>query len=186
MALRRHFELLAQDEKFLEECGHPWETVADRSQWVLIHAFPTHAGYNHPRVTAAIRMVTGYPYAELDMVYFFPALARKDGKAIGATQSKQAIDGKIYQRWSRHRTAQNPWRAGVDGLDTHVFLIEDWLEREFERLMRDDTVKKKGILAEDWFSQELERLMRDGTAQKQSFCFSINLVDWGFSRKFER
>ena len=45
--------------------------------------------------------------------------------SIGATKAKQVIDGRTYQRWSRHRTAQNPWRVGVDGLDTHVFLIED-------------------------------------------------------------
>ena len=54
-------------------------------------------------------------------------------KAIGATRNKQAIDGKTYQRWSRHRTAQNPWKAGFDGLETHVYLIEDWLVREFEK-----------------------------------------------------
>ena len=133
MGLRRDFDLLPQDEKFLEEYELPWETISDGSQWVLIHEFPTHDGYNHPRVTAAIRMETGYPNTELNMVYFFPALARKDGRAIGATQAKQVIDRKTYQRWSRHRTAQNPWRPGLDGVDTHVFLIEDWLAREFER-----------------------------------------------------
>ena len=133
MGLRRDFDLLPQDEKFLEEYGLPWETISDGSQWVLIHEFPTHDGYNHLRVTAAIRMETGYPNTELNLVYFFPALARKDGRAIGATQAKQVIDGKTYQRWSRHRTTQNPWRPGVDGVDTHVFLIEDWLAREFER-----------------------------------------------------
>ena len=133
MALRRDFVLLPQDEKFLEEYGHPWETIVDGSQWVLIHEFPTHDGYNYPRVTAAIRMETGYPNAELHMVYFFPALARKDGRPIGRTEAKQVIDGKTYQRWSRHRTAKNPWRAGVDRLDTHVFLIEDWLAREIEK-----------------------------------------------------
>ena len=133
MGLSRDFDLLAQDEKFLEEYGLPWETISDGSQWVLIHEFPTHDGYTHLRVTAAIRMETGYPNTELNMVYFFPALARKDGRAIGATQAKQVIDGKTYQRWSRHRTTQNPWRPGVDGVDTHVFLIEDWLAREFER-----------------------------------------------------
>jgi hypothetical protein len=26
---------------------------------------------------------------------------------------------------SRHRTAQNPWKAGQDGLGSHVILIED-------------------------------------------------------------
>ena len=133
MVTRRDFDLLPQDEKFLQEYGRPWETVADGSQWVLIHEFPTHTGYIHPQVTAAIRMETGYPNAELHMVYFYPALARKDGEAIGATQASQMVDGKTYQRWSRHRTAQNPWRPGVDGLDTHVFLIEDWLAREFDR-----------------------------------------------------
>ena len=132
MSLRRDFDLLPQDNKFVEEYGLPWETISDGSQWVLIHEFPTHDGYNHIRVTAAIRLETGYPNTGLDMVYFFPALTRKDGRAIGATNNKQVIDGKTYQRWSRHRTAENPWRVGIDGLETHVYLIEDWLAREFE------------------------------------------------------
>ncbi len=133
MALRRDFDLLAQDRTFLEEYGHPWETVLDGSQWVLLHEFPTSSRYNHLQVTAAIRMETGYPNVGLDMVYFSPALVRKDGRPIGATQATQVIDGKTYQRWSRHRTAQNPWRPGFDCLETHVFLVEDWLAREFER-----------------------------------------------------
>ena len=133
MTLRRQFDLLPQDRKFLDEYGQPWETIVDGSQWVLIHEFQTHEGYNHPHVTAAIRMETGYPDTELNMVYFFPALARKDGKEINQTQHTQAIDGKSYQRWSRHRTAQNPWKIGSDYLETHVLLIEDWLVREFEK-----------------------------------------------------
>lgn len=133
MSPRRDFDLLGPDEQFLDEYGRPWETIIDGSQWVLIHEFPTHEGYNHPHVTAAIRMETGYPTTALDMVYFHPALARNDGAAIGATQAQQLIDGRRYQRWSRHRTGEHPWRVGVDGLDTHVFLIEDWLAREFER-----------------------------------------------------
>ena len=63
-------------------------------------------------VTAAIRIETGYPNTELNMVYFFPALARMDGKPIGATDAPQPLDGKTYQRWSRHRTAaQTPGRS---------------------------------------------------------------------------
>ena len=132
MEPRRDFDLLPQDEKFLEDYGCSWETISDGSQWVLIHEFPTDERYNHLSVTAAIRMETGYPKTELNMVYFFPALSRKDGRAIGATQATQKIDGKRYQRWSRHRTGQNPWKPGVDALDSHVLLIEDWLAREFE------------------------------------------------------
>ena len=58
MTLRRQFDLLPQDQTFLDEYGVPWETIVDGSQWVLIHEFPTHEGYNHPRVTAAIRMAS--------------------------------------------------------------------------------------------------------------------------------
>jgi len=133
MGLRRQFDLLPQDRQFLDEYGLPWETIVDGSQWVLIHNLPTHELYNHPFVTAAIRIETGYPNTELNMVYFLPALARKDGRKIGATDAIQTIEGKAYQRWSRHRTSQNPWKVGRDNLGTHVILIEDWLAREFER-----------------------------------------------------
>lgn len=133
MTLCRDFDLLPQDQKFLDKYGLDWETIIDGSQWVLIHNFPTHDGYNVSAVTAAIRLETGYPNAPLDMVYFHPALTRKDGQHIGATETTQAICGTAYQRWSRHRTAQNPWKPGHDGIGTHIFLIEDWLAREFER-----------------------------------------------------
>lgn len=76
MTQRRQFDLLEEDEAFLNDYGLPWETINDGSQWVLIHNLKTHAGYNHQSVTAAIRLETGYPSAQLDMVYFHPALAR--------------------------------------------------------------------------------------------------------------
>jgi len=133
MEIKRQFDLLANDHEFLEDYGLPWETVVDGSQWVVIHDFPTHEGYNNQRVSVAIRMETGYPNSQLDMVYFSPALSRLDGVPIRQTQVTQEIDGKSYQRWSRHRTAANPWIPGFDNLGTHVILIEDWLEREFDQ-----------------------------------------------------
>ena len=77
MALRRQFDLLPEDRLFLDDLDLPSETIVDGSQWVLVHEFPTHGGYNHPAVTAAVRLEAGYPNAELHMVYFFPALARR-------------------------------------------------------------------------------------------------------------
>lgn len=133
MDLRCQFDLLEEDKEFLSDYGLPWEAITDGSQWILIHDFPTHDGYNHQKVTAAVRLETGYPNTRLDMVYFYPALSRKDGKPINQTQVTQNIDGKPYQRWSRHRTPQNPWQPGLDNLGTHIILIEDWLEREFEK-----------------------------------------------------
>lgn len=134
MEVRRQFDLLPQDRQFLDDYGLPWETIVDGSQWVLIHNFPTlHEGYNNETVTAAIRLETGYPMAALDMVYVHPALARKDGRSIGATEATQSIDGITFQRWSRHRTSQNPWKAGQDSIASHIILIEDWFAREFEK-----------------------------------------------------
>ena len=131
--MRRQFDLLPEDEQLLNDYGLPWETVVDGSQWVLIHDFPTHEGYNHKSVIAAIRLETGYPNTPLDMVYFHPPLARTDGRTIGATQAVQQIAGISYQRWSRHRTGLNPWKPTIDSLGTHIVLIEDWLQREFEK-----------------------------------------------------
>ncbi len=129
--MRREFQLLKEDAQFLEDYGLPWEAVIDGSQWVIIHDFPTHESYNELQVTAAIRLETGYPMTQLDMVYFSPAITRVDGQPIGATQCSQQIDGKPYQRWSRHRTAQNPWIPGEDNLSSHIILVEEWLAREF-------------------------------------------------------
>lgn len=131
--LRRQYELPSVDGEFLDSYGLPWETMVDGSQWVLIHDFSTDERYNHHKVTIAIRLETGYPRTPLDMVYVYPALARVDGKSIGATTVTQTIEGKPYQRWSRHRTAANPWRPGFDNIGTHLHLIEDWFAREFSK-----------------------------------------------------
>ncbi len=134
MELRRQFELPEEDRAFLEEYGYWWETVIDGSYWILLHAFSTmHIGYNHETVTAAIRIESGYPKAALDMVYFYPTLSRKDGSPIAATQATQAIDGKTFQRWSRHYTGENPWVIGEHNLGTHIWTIEGWLMREFQK-----------------------------------------------------
>lgn len=133
MSGRRQFRLPPEDEKFLDEYGLQWETVIDGSPWLLLHAWPTPKGYTEPSVTAAIRIETSYPDVGPDMVYVYPHIRREDGKPIGCADAIQALEGKSFQRWSRHRTAQNPWVPGVDNISSHIFLIEDWLEREFEK-----------------------------------------------------
>lgn len=134
MTLRREFDLLSDDRQFLDDYGLDWETIVDGSRWVLVHQFSSqHEGYNHTHVTIAIRLETGYPNTALDMVYVYPALVRRDGFRLGATDATQSIQGKAYQRWSRHRTTQHPWRPGQDGIGSHIFLIEDWFAREFEK-----------------------------------------------------
>ncbi len=129
--MRRQFQLPEDDLLFLRSLGLPWETIVDRGmQWVIINCYPVPDGYSTKCVSVAIKIETGYPRAALDMAYFFPWLSRKDGKAINAL-SRQPIEDKVFQRWSRHRTPQNPWREGVDDLSTHLSLVSFWFEQEF-------------------------------------------------------
>ncbi|MBL8202580.1 MAG: hypothetical protein JNM09_00020 [Blastocatellia bacterium] len=131
--MRQQFLLPEADREFLHASGMVWETIVEGgSQWLLLHAFNLPPGYNQQQVTVALQILPGYPDVQLDMVWFSPALHRLDGRPIGAL-SGQDIDGKPYQRWSRHRTPQNPWRPGDDDLSTHLLLVTHWLERELLR-----------------------------------------------------
>jgi hypothetical protein len=131
--MRRQFSLPEGDREFLDARGLPWETIIDAGgRWLLIHDFAVNGGYNIATVLLALMIAPGYPDAQIDMAYFFPELARKDGRAINALASQQ-LDGKVFQRWSRHRTAQNPWRPGEDDVATHLALVDGWLEKELAR-----------------------------------------------------
>jgi len=129
--MKRDFQLPEDDVNFLDELCSSWETINDKGmQWVIMHDYPVASGYTCQKVAVAIKIETGYPRTPIDMAYFHPELQRLDGKPINAI-SPQLIDGKQYQRWSRHRTPQNPWREGIDDLSTHITLVSFWFEQEF-------------------------------------------------------
>ena len=131
--MRRAFRLPSSDEAFLNSTGREWETLSEGGlPWLLLHEFPVPSGYSQSMVTAALVIAPGYPDTQIDMVYFSPGLSRQDGKTINAL-SPQQLDGKPFQRWSRHRTTQNPWRPGIDDIPSHLELVRHWLEREFLR-----------------------------------------------------
>jgi uncharacterized protein YegP (UPF0339 family) len=130
-ALRREVALPEHDTEHLDARGLPWETIVDgRRQFLLIHDWPLPNGYATSTVTVALMIPPGYPAVQFDMVYFHPAVVRTDRQPIGALSSL-TIAGTLFQRWSRHRTGQNPWRPGLDDVSTHLALVEEWLEREF-------------------------------------------------------
>jgi hypothetical protein len=130
---RRDATVLDQDRLFLDNYGLAWESIAEGGTWILLHDFPLPPGANYGTVTLAIRMESGYPLTQLDMMYVHPPLARVDGRAIAQTQHMQPLDGKHFQRWSRHRTADNPWLPGEDSLETHIYLVEEFFKLEFTR-----------------------------------------------------
>jgi hypothetical protein len=131
--MRRGFRLPESDETFLNALGRPWETIGNGGgRWLLIHERRVPTGYNVGTASEAYRIDVGYPDTQIDMVYFLPHLSRVDGCAIGALSVEQ-IDGQQWQRWSRHRTPEYPWRPGEDDISTHLVLVDHWLEREFRR-----------------------------------------------------
>ena len=128
--MRRDFALPTEDMEWLESRGAPYELVSEGPVLrVVLYEIVLPPGYNIGTVAAYGRVEPGYPDTQIDMVYFYPALALTSGRAIGAI-SPDAFDGKAWQRWSRHRTPANPWRPGIDNLATHFALVQDWLERE--------------------------------------------------------
>jgi len=130
--VRKQFDLPEADMEYLEGLGLQWEAILEGGQrWLLIHDYPIKPGYNLSAALVALAMDTSYPSTEINMAYFYPGLARADGKPIGAL-SPQQIDGKQFQRWSRHRTQMNGWRPGADDLCSHMVLIDEWLRREFD------------------------------------------------------
>ena len=129
--LRVDFRLPASDEEYLDGLGLTWETILDgQKQWLIIHGWQVPVGYNVDAVDLALLIPSNYSDSQIDMVYFKPHLARRDGRAIN-NLSEEIIAGEKWQRWSRHRTAQNPWRVGVDDVASHLGLVDEWLRREF-------------------------------------------------------
>lgn len=128
--MRRDFTLIEEDLDFLNDFGLQWETVrCPNGNWVIMHKYSVPPGYNIATVMVALKMEAGYPVSQIDMVYFFPALSLTSGKVIKAL-TPTVIDGKNWQRWSRHRTGENPWRPGLDNITTHIQMVNFWLERE--------------------------------------------------------
>jgi hypothetical protein len=132
MSERRDFELPPNDAAFLDAVHSGWQAVRDgAASWIRLQNFVVPAGYNVNSVTAVLRIEPTYPDTQIDMVFFNPFLARADGLLIGATGGQVQVEGVVFQQWSRHRSGENPWRAGIDDIESHLLLVKHWLEREF-------------------------------------------------------
>jgi len=131
---RRQFILPAEDLDWLDGLGLRYELVNEANVLrVVVYGWATPAGYNVATVDVNVRIDAGYPDTQIDMVYFHPPLQRMDGRAIAAI-CPDNFNGKVWQRWSRHRTPANPWRPGIDNLSTHFAAVDAWLSRELTKV----------------------------------------------------
>lgn len=130
---RRDFNLPEDDLDWLANIPYRFELVAENGVLrVVLYGFSVPPGYNLRAADVNVRIESGYPDTQIDMVYVHPELHRLDGAPIPAT-CPEAFDGKQWQRWSRHRTPANPWRPGVDNLATHFALVEHWFLRGLDK-----------------------------------------------------
>ncbi len=126
-------ELPKGDSDFITACEYKVDLIKEGNlNWLIFRDFKIPNGYNVKVADAAILIPPHYPATQLDMIYFNPPLARKDGKQI-STLSNQTIEGKTYQRWSRHRTPLNKWNPEIDDIQSHLDLMKSCLIAEFAK-----------------------------------------------------
>lgn len=126
-------ELAKEDSYYLSTLPNPVDFIEnDRLNWVIIRDFEIPEGYNVKKASAAILIPPHYPTAQLDMIYFNPPLSRADGKSVSAL-TPRSLEDKIYQQWSRHRTAHNKWNPEIDNIESHLDLMLSCLKAEFNK-----------------------------------------------------
>ncbi|MDO3523969.1 multiubiquitin domain-containing protein [Ralstonia pseudosolanacearum] len=132
--VRADFAVMAEDAEFLNGKAYTWEAVAQHehehdTKRIVVRGFEPPPGFSPAKVDMFVILPQGYPDTQIDMVYFYPALARNDGKQIPSLVTN-AFEDKTWQGWSRHRTENSPWRQGIDNVGTHLMLVDDFLRAE--------------------------------------------------------
>jgi hypothetical protein len=125
-------QLLEEDLSFLDKIGVVNSIDNGSSDWLVLRSCTLPDGYNVQNADVAFMIPKQYPAAALDMFYFYPPLTRADGLPIGAL-TLQTIEGKDYQRWSRHRTGDNTWDPEIDSISSHYDLMINCLKSEFKK-----------------------------------------------------
>jgi len=131
--VKSQFALPDEDSLFLNSVENKVDLIQESNlRWLIFRNYKIPDGYNVEVADLAILIPPHYPTAGLDMIYFNPPLSRKDGAAIRAL-SYQTIEGKSYQRWSRHRTLANKWNPDLHNVESHLDLMVRCLTAEFDK-----------------------------------------------------
>lgn len=130
----RQFRMLPADESYLDKTFPGWLAIIENGrQWILLPDYKIPVGYSLSTTNMALEIPPTYPMAQIDMFYLYPEVALSTGNPIPATQHRENIHGKHYQRWSRHRSGRSMWRPGTDNVMTHLALVESALLKEVQQ-----------------------------------------------------
>jgi|SRR5882724_8188500 len=128
--MRREFAVPVEEVEGFEPLYQNWEALKNgQTNWLLIRGFPIPTGYNVNAVDLAVQILPGYPRERLDMVYVFPALKLVKGRTIPTVDVTHMIDGRAFQRWSRHYN----WDSARHNISIHLQFASEWFERELTR-----------------------------------------------------
>ncbi|MFM0011512.1 multiubiquitin domain-containing protein [Paraburkholderia sediminicola] len=131
--VRADFAVLDDDREYLDSKGYSWEAIDEPEvKRIVVRGFQSPSGFTPTTVDMFVILPAGYPDTQIDMVYFHPPLARTDGRQIKALVTN-LFEGKTWQGWSRHRTANSLWRQGIDNIGTHLMLVDDFLRAELSK-----------------------------------------------------
>lgn len=120
--------LLEPDEEYLRAKDYKFEIAEqERELHVIIHEFPLPEAYSERHVDLLVRLPAGYPDAKLDMFWTSPRVTLTNGQMPHRANVMENHGGRSWQRWSRHW--QNPWRPGIDGLDTFLIAVRSELTK---------------------------------------------------------
>lgn len=115
------------DIAFLERAGIPHRVFEEGGMLnVELLEFPLPDGLNAGRANVLFRLSPSYPDTPPDMWWVIPHLTPVGGGQIPATEVIETIDGRSWQRWSRHLDP-SLWRSGIDGLESYVRLLRNEL-----------------------------------------------------------
>ena len=111
------------DREYLERSGIAHRVFeADGLLNVERLDFPVPDGLNARTASILFRLSASYPDTPPDMWWIIPHLTPVSGRAIPATEVIETIDGRSWQRWSRHLDPA-AWRSGIDSLESYVRLL---------------------------------------------------------------
>jgi hypothetical protein len=108
-----------EDREWLEKHGIVYrEELNGNDQCLIFGALPLPTGkYNANQADILNLLPSNYPDVGPDMFYVRPRLTLANGQLARATDANGTFLGETWQRWSRH-WSDNPWRAGLDDIQT--------------------------------------------------------------------
>ena len=127
--MRRQFQLSEEDEECLAVRSANWEAIVENNtKWVIVPDFAIPEGYNHRSASAALRMPPSYPDDQIDMVYFYPALALTNGRGSASSRLSHLMGSNTS---SGHVTGSlTSGGRGIDNICTHMLQVDVWLKNE--------------------------------------------------------